>query len=517
MDHDKVIKALEALIPQGAKSNPENVIIKYASEQNLAPAQLERIAQMYNVAMTINFMNKSASRGDTFQLIDTESLMAKYTDHEDTPKSANIPAEWASWFEVSTMDKAASTFADGLSEMPDIVAMAKGMQSGGTVTFENDVAYPSLTLDSMWDSFRKESFDKYEVDSVKILIEDSEDNFRKCANKIRDLLQIHGASFSQIANDTIKSANVGDATSVVDQVAGYLNATRCNVTYELTAKSAGLIRDEFNAISIMEEAAQSLESIKAARSYLDMYEKEAFQLGGDALDTLNKLQGGGSGNKPNKSGKSNKPKDNEGKEKKELKGPATSDSEEEEEARPSNHKNKDNDNKGKGKDSRGGGPGGPPGGPPKGTESSNNFIGSLAQDTMDSGKRILNPDTYFGDANSFDGMLKNISPNKMNSTQRHIDGAVSDVANVTTLQRLLMTDPIISEADPNTVIQLYNTLQRANPEIASDPNVLRFALREAIQYDAIPMHTYKDFVETDQKRQQADKDRNEVTNNRYRI
>ena len=31
-------------------------------------------------------------------------------------------------------------------------------------------------------------------------------------------------------------------------------------------------------------------------------------------------------------------------------------------------------------------------------------------------------------------------------------------------------------------------------EIVKDKNLLRFALREALQYDAVPLHTYKDLI-----------------------
>lgn len=485
MDHDKVIKTLEALIPQGAKSGPENVIIKYASEENLSPAQLERIAQMYNVAMTINFMNKSASRGDTFQLIDTAKLMEKYTGHGET-KKAHVPDEWASWLTPDTMSKAASEQATDVYDMPDIVSMARGIKSGGTVTTQADVSYPVRTLDSVWETFRKESSDKFETSTVNQIISDSEEEFRECAGKIKDLIQIKGASLNTIAHDVYHTSSAG--FKVVDKIANYIARSTGVTEVKFDIKNTGLVRDEFGAVAIVEKAAAAIETIKAARAYLEFFEKEANQQkqaprnrqrkqeeeesygprGGIMRDDKETTTSGGSSITPYDS--------------------IIAD------ARP----------KGKG-DSK-----------PQ-VEEKGPSMGDIGTSGLDAVKRILGKDTYFENVNDFDSQLKSLAPTRQNKTQRTIDTSRGEAANVTTLQRLLMTDPIISEADPHTVVDLYNTLQKANPDIASDPNVLRFALREAIQYDAVPLHTYKDFVETDQKHWQAEKDRDMVMNQRYSI
>ena len=487
MDHDKVIKTLEALIPQGAKSGPENVIIKYASEENLSPAQLERIAQMYNVAMTINFMNKSASRGDTFQLIDTAKLMEKYTGNGET-KKAHVPDEWAAWLTPDSMSKAASEQATDVYDMPDIVAMAKGIKSGGTVTTQSDVSYPALSLDSMWESFRKESNDKFETSTVNQIISDAEEEFRDCAEKINDLVTIKGASLNQIAQDVYHTSNAG--FKVMDKIACYLSRGRGDTEIKFDIKSTGLVRDKFGAVAIVEKAAAAIETIKAAKAYLGFFEKESSQT---------------------KNAPKNQRRDIE--------------EDEEEDKAPRGGVMKDEK-----ENVTSGSPGITPydsiiaNARPKGKgdgkpmpENKGPSMGDIGAGGLDAVKRILSKDTYFDNVNDFDSQLKTLAPTRQNKTQRTIDTSRNEAANVTTLQRLLITDPIISEADPHTVVDLYNTLQKANPDIASDPNVLRFALREAIQYDAVPLHTYKDFVETDQKHWQAEKDRDAVMNQRYSI
>lgn len=494
MDHNQVIKTLESLIPQGAKSGPESVIVKYASENNLSPAQLERVAQMYNVAMTINFMNKSASRGDTFQLIDTVKLMAKYTDTEGE-KEASIPNEWEAWLAPdATTSKSASDTGYSNMDFPDIVALAKGQKEERYVETQKDYAYPALTSAGVWDTFRKESFDKFELDSVERIIHESEEEYRSCAAKIQDLIQIKGASFKEMVNDVYLSAP-DSVFPVMEKLANYLKATHCPGNLDASAptltKNPALVRDRWGVVEIVEKAASAIETIKASRSYIDMY-KEAASAGTQSPpDKKNKNKkspgnGGGGRGRPNSG-------DNE--------------TEYETAFDVSDYDSEIADaNK---KDER-----------PKVVQprlSAFDEIKEISNAGLDATKKILNPNTYFENVGGFEAKLKAMLPNRVNKTQKAIDMSKGEAANVTTLQRLLITDPIISEADPNTVVSLYNTLQKANPDIASDPNVLRFALREAIQYDAVPMHTYKDFVETDQKHWQAEKDRDQVIGARYSI
>jgi hypothetical protein len=67
------------------------------------------------------------------------------------------------------------------------------------------------------------------------------------------------------------------------------------------------------------------------------------------------------------------------------------------------------------------------------------------------------------------------------------------------------------------VVSLYNTLAKANPEIVKDKNLLRFALREALQYDAVPLHTYKDLISMGKDRADTQEKLQKIEDNRYRI
>ena len=74
------------------------------------------------------------------------------------------------------------------------------------------------------------------------------------------------------------------------------------------------------------------------------------------------------------------------------------------------------------------------------------------------------------------------------------DTASDDAHSLSGLERLIHTDPIISQADPDDVVNLFNSVRQANPAMAKDVNAMRFALREALQYGALPQHTLKDML-----------------------
>jgi hypothetical protein len=114
-------------------------------------------------------------------------------------------------------------------------------------------------------------------------------------------------------------------------------------------------------------------------------------------------------------------------------------------------------------------------------------------------------------------ILKTPELSKVNNRQKSIDIAADDVGRVTELQRLLLTDPIVGEADPDTVVSLYNTLAKANPEIVKDKNLLRFALREALQYDAVPLHTYKDLISMGKDRADMQEKMQRLEDRKYSI
>ena len=141
------------------------------------------------------------------------------------------------------------------------------------------------------------------------------------------------------------------------------------------------------------------------------------------------------------------------------------------------------------------------------------------KDTASGLTDLYRPETY---KSKIDQLIKIPSGlkdlvSKKNVKQQKVDTAAKDVGRISTLQRLMLSDPVIGEAEPDTVVSLYNTLAKANPEVVSDPNLLRFALREAIQYEAVPLHTYKDLISMNKDRSSTEELQGRLDDKKYTI
>ena len=83
IDQNTIITMLNDVVPQMQKSkDPEQTLLKYAQDQNLPPAVLERMCHAFNQLKTNCYMDKADSmekRGSQFSLINAPELIEKYT------------------------------------------------------------------------------------------------------------------------------------------------------------------------------------------------------------------------------------------------------------------------------------------------------------------------------------------------------------------------------------------------------------------------------------------------------
>ena len=100
--------------------------------------------------------------------------------------------------------------------------------------------------------------------------------------------------------------------------------------------------------------------------------------------------------------------------------------------------------------------------------------------------------------------------------QAKIDKSIKETGIVTNLQHMLLTDPILSEADPHELVSLFNDLQQSDPTLGEDSNRLRFALREAMTYGGIPSQTAKTLTDINKSKQQAIESAGKTQDNLYK-
>ncbi len=67
--------------------------------------------------------------------------------------------------------------------------------------------------------------------------------------------------------------------------------------------------------------------------------------------------------------------------------------------------------------------------------------------------------------------------------------AAQDTESVANLKKLILTDEILSTKDPERVVEAYNSIRSAAPEVAADISVLRLLLRQAMETQGVDIDT----------------------------
>jgi hypothetical protein len=89
-----------------------------------------------------------------------------------------------------------------------------------------------------------------------------------------------------------------------------------------------------------------------------------------------------------------------------------------------------------------------------------------------------------GLASSLSGVAER-NQKQVAKNQLNLSRVADDTRSMATLQKLMMTDDIISGKDPEQVIEAFNTIRMASPEVASDPSMVRILLRNALETQGV--------------------------------
>lgn len=550
MNHQAIIEQLSVLAPQlKAAESPESVLVKYANERNLAPAQLERIGQVYNIAKTLNFMDKSANRGDSFRVLDTDKMMADFTSFKPKQqKEATNNTDWNNWFDapvsksasvvnpndinswidatektakiVKEDDKFTVYSEDGSKRLskpgtkeeavqrlrqveyfkkhkqantvPNLMGIARDDSYAHAQTEETE-SLPKTAAAHIKEELRNDSYEKFELETAKQIMSDAAEETRKIASELLEMHRINALPFATMEHDAYYcSEDTGSIKTATEFVVNFFQSKGWNLErHDFSKGIPKLARDRNNIVPLFNSIIDNLELYKSSADYVAELEKKAAPVLNprrtEAEETVDYPA---------------EPKKRRSDEEGEVEFPK-----EQKERRPnvidllSDNKGKDN----KGNDS-------------KGKDDSKKNLNE-ALDITKGLVGMYNPSNYLNDQSKdfISNILKTPVLSRSNTRQKGVDVAADDVGRVTELQRLLLTDPIIGESDPDTVVSLYNTLAKANPEIVKDKNLLRFALREALQYDAVPLHTYKDLISMGKDRASMQETMQKLEESKYKI
>lgn len=302
MNQGQAIQVVNELLPEiGRTKDPEGTLLKYATDNNLSPAQLERLGQVFNTAKTISYMEKSASRGGSFSLVDISKLVGQYMGLDNVAPelskcaSSNTPACRAKdpykipnlWKEDPGVIKKASPIKPNETStwfrMTKLAKEVRSYQEGELEYFENLLDLHDSTLRNIHEGIEKLAFHILERggNTYADLQRDSLASLSRNENAlghVSDYLdKVRPGSYKKADITKLSSVKVvKDTTGLLDQ----LNALEIDL--QVYDETRGIMLKKLAAgWKSPEEAARALEALK---TQLPPGEEEAPVEGEDELE-----------------------------------------------------------------------------------------------------------------------------------------------------------------------------------------------------------------------------------------
>lgn len=524
MQHYEAVEALHEILPLiKSEGSAEKALLKYANEHRLATTQLTKLAHVFNTARTHAFLDRNPdNRGGSFPIVDTEKLSA---DYEAMPESSDG--------EVSFKIAARKTAPD-FFKMASTEATVKSAEEKKDVPVDPAYAEADAREKARIAKAKKEG-EVIESDEAFQIVSDEKNEAKKAFDTLVDGLK--SADFKDFEEDVMMHGYTGAKhKTVLDELAqacgGYFGCekiARCSAI----SPARKLAYDRTNLLPTFEKIMTHLQNAEDAENYAKAV-KRASTSGKDidedlhteetAVETALKVTARRAAAENNQVDET--PGQDEGAARHSGGGtpPQTPHG-----TQPggggggSTHSNPPNlaakadytnllkqtlDHSQSGDKTDKGGD--------KGTDHLDNAAKQISEilKTIPTGGEMRGH--MFGKPDESKGSLTSLlAAQAPNHRQRHVDNKVMDTRGMANLQKLIMTDPILREADPDHVVDMYNDLRNAKPDLAHSPQQMAFALREALQYGGVPASTAKTLVDIDKAHQQADESRRKNTDALY--
>jgi hypothetical protein len=463
--NEKIISWFEDLLPEIRESGDvEPTLLKFASEKNLAPALLEKIGHVYNTAKTVNYLDKAASkgrsRGDTFKVLDVSSMLEAYT------KSAAADTKYSNnEFSSKESDKLSDLFKN--DSVLDNLEEAEGEE------------YHEVKLASaQHEEFFKDSVKKANSEvSDQLIFDLTEDNTALC-REISDQLRVPDTevSFESLEKDAMFYFE-GGVKQACDHLHSYLSGIgmtekrasdagkkRFVKNTELLAKIA-TVQDNLNTIAMAEDLKKKF----VVKEAYNQPEQES-----DPAGTILDERGNPRALESNEGDRRAPDEDEDEDEDLVPYTPDTSTS-----SQPSST-SRDRQVEKKKKEGRG-------------------LLGDILSPSEKEPGVIKQ--YYEAGKNAIQDRIE--GEGSYNKGQETIDFGERESRREAMLMELIISDPILSEENPDDIISIYNSIKEMSPRLAEDKNVMRVALRSAIQHEGIAPQDIKQFLEVEHDMQKV--------------
>ena len=441
MQNDVAINTLDRLIPSIRETgDPEGVVLKFASSENLAAAQLDKLGQLFNISKTITYMSKAANRGGSFKLLDIQEMLSKY----------------ASFTPVGSQQKTASVkpseFLKSASVSEDHDAFAfpsfyKAAKEGREEFVDNgnplEPTAVEVQVKKAYDATIQELSDAGNRQKVEDFIFDQNMNIEECAAHLTKRAR-QGLSLEDLIRDAF--ALHPETKTACAFLQKYASEKLPVALVDLEAVPVRqLYRDTTGELSTVVKMASAFELVSGAKTYIEKFATYT----ATEKETKTGNPGGVSVGR-NSFG---------------LPIPTTA--------------TQRSDSGGRSQ-SGGGSSGGFSGGSHGGGGSAGSAL---------TASQLLSIPLHAPDILRQDSLV-------YNKRQDDIDTALDESVFMANLQSLIVSDPVISEASDKAIMNAANSIRTAAPDVTKHPAELRWLLREVLQYDAddgnVPAHIISD-------------------------
>lgn len=442
MRNEQIVNWFEELIPEIKKSgNPHDVFLKFASDKNLSPALLEKLGHVYNTAKTVNYLDKSA----TTKRGSTFKILEVPELLEAYQKKASAGHEYSNYgFEEKRISS-------------DLFKLDTPFQ----VKQVPDTEYAEIKAASeISNKFKKAAANEVNTRNYEQLRFELKEDLRELTEKFASELRATDVTFEEIERD----ANYffeGAAKEACEFLAKNMESLHVPIK-RASDNGEDRVIEDYKTLNMVGQAQKLLcdlsvvdsENFKSA--HIEVEEEETSQLDKFFFQKI-----------------ADKTEVSKSTDREKKENPQGTDTDQSVDVLPGVPQ-KDLQPESRGKE----GPG---------------ILKSLNDALLPA----------LGSAGKGMSSISDLYESG-NSDQQMVDIGQQEVEHAAILQNLLSTDEILSEEDPEKVIEAYNTFRKLAPGLASDMNVVRVTLRSMIQHDGVSVFDANQFSRAENDKQKVD-------------
>lgn len=509
-----------SLVPEIEKRGAAAVLTEYATREDLPAAQLEKLAQVYNTLRTVSHIDHAdpAERGATVPLLDVPTLVVGYATGLDQEKVAAGPHSFSS-HDPRTVDLTLALKRDmGLRKA---AAEVTGTPDTVNQIFKQAVSHEQAAaalLEVELDL--QDEMSKLAGELFSAAPRVGAEHFRRDISEFEEeALQYQPASIVKAAGDYMEKFAAPYRTKLVRyDYSQPVQAYAYDIGHQHGQKMADLAKAA-STMEIIKMAAKTIDEVRGAgaapddRAHVEPSATPTAVGGTTATlspDIMAAMFGGAQPAAPPDIVK--KDKDDDAPTEDEQLGKAegvvsgTPDKPQTGGKAPSNDGPPDRD---KPQDKK------------TGDDSKKSDAASITRDeilAMFATPLATGRDAIQGAARKADETLGAIvGKERTNKAQMSSDLSVEDIRRAMNVRRLIGTDPVLREADPKEVLEVYNSVVARNPQLAGDMAALRLVLREAVSYEGLTLDSQKLLTEIRRNSEEADKTFSENERRRYAV